>query len=110
MKKIFIFLLAVSLVMLFKGVSFAAGQTSTNGEITLGATDTVTVTLSSNVEANYYSATGDAYSASTYNTKGTGKAYGVASNSSVIYYKTGMTAPGTLSNGDSSDFSDWDTY
>ncbi len=110
MKKIFIFLAAVSVAILLNGVSFAAGQSGSGGSITLGATDTTTVTLSSNVEANYYSASGDAYAASTYNSKGTGKAYGVASNSSVIYYQTGASTPGTLNNGDSSDFSGWSTY
>ncbi len=110
MKKIFMFLMAVSVMALFNGVSFAAVQSSSGGSITLGATNTVTVTLSSNVQANYNSPTGDTYSASTYNSKGTGKAYGVASDSSVIYYQTGVTQAGGCTNGNSTDFSSWSTY
>lgn len=102
--------MAVSVMAFFSGVSFAAGQSSSNGSITLGGTDSITVTLSSNVEANYYSANGDAYAASTYNSKGTGKAYGASSDSSVIFYKTNQNSAGSLTNGNSKDFNGWDTY
>jgi len=110
MKTLFTVLLSAVIITIMSGTSFAAGQSSSGGKITLGGTDTVDVTLSANVEANYYSNGGDKYSASTYNSKGTGRAYGVASNSSSLYYNDGQTAPGTLNKGDSQDFSGWKTF
>jgi len=112
MKKLLILFISVFLVSIYTLSSFASKTTSsvTNGvnQIILGSTNTVTVKLSAAVKAQYaFSTGGTSYSAATYSTKGNGKEYGLASDSSLIYYKSGVTDIDAGTNGNSSDVNSW---
>jgi len=80
MKKIFVLFLAIFAMAMFSMPAFA---------FKMGTSDNTTVDLSANVGAAYNGGTnGISYAAATYNPKGTGKAYGTASDTTYIYYKT----------------------
>ena len=100
MKKIFVLFLAILAMAVFSAPVFA---------FTMGSNSTTTVELSANVEAKYNGANdGSSYAAATYNSKGMGRAYGTASDTTYIYYTpaTGASsALGTATN--SSAFSGW---
>lgn len=87
MKKIITF---AFMLLFVSGISFAA-QTSSDGEITLGATKPKTVQLSNNVEAKYDGGTGASYVAATVNPKAAdkSKSYLVTSESGATFYGDG---------------------
>ena len=92
MKKIFAVFLTIFSMAYFSMPAFA----SCNGTWTDFTNDT-DVKLSANVYAKYCGGTsGSSYSAATYNPLGTGKAYGIASDTTSITYANVAT------NGDSS--------
>ena len=106
MRKFFILAISFFAPALLSSNALASGQHGDSGSITLGSgSNSVEVKLSSNVEANYYSASGDKYSADTFNDKGT-QEYGTASDTSYIYYKD-TTALDSLTVGDSGDVNSW---
>ena len=114
MKKLLIISISVFLASAYAIPSFAAAasttQSAVNGinQIILGSTNTTTVKLSAGVDAQYAWPDGGAsYSAATYSTKGNGKEYGLASNSSNIYYKSNATAIDAGTSGDLGDVSGW---
>ena len=80
MKKIFVLFLSIFAMACFSMPAFA-------GSVTMGST---TLDLSANVLASYYGGTGTtagtSYAATTFNPKGNGKAYGVASDTTYITY------------------------
>ena len=117
MKKIFMFILAIMVGGVFASTSFAftiIGSDGSGGEITLGATDTVTVKLSANVKARYgyIVAAGDDYAASAYNGKGKGRVFAIGSAAGTIYYKPGVNAlenPPNFTEGTTT-YSGWSTF
>ena len=127
MKKIFVLFLAIFAMAYFSIPAFATGSAAKSAYqggipgsancIDLSTTSTPDCTdtnnealvgLSASVTASYVS-DGTTYAADTYNPKGTGKEYGVASDSTVIKYNdqtgTADTAP-TADN--STAFDGWD--
>ena len=112
MKKLLILSISIILVSIYTVSSFAGSTSSSpvNGvnQIILGSANPTTVKLSAGVDAQYaYPTNGASYSAATYSTKGTGREFGLASNSSNVYYKSGVTAITAGTSGDSSDLSGW---
>jgi len=121
MKKLFVLLIAVSLMSVFSAKSYAAASfTSDEGTMTkgkyieLGNTDKVKVKLSAGVEATYGYVVkeGSDYAAATFNDKGTGREYATGSAVSTIYYKTGVTSLGNPPNFQegTEDYSGWSTF
>ena len=93
MKKIFVLFLAVLIVALFSTASFASCKTGQTDKIPLDSGGKADVKLSANVEASYCS-NGSSYAAVTYNSKGMGRSYGTASDTTYIYYTTGDKTSG----------------
>jgi len=114
MKKIFAVFLAIFAMAYFSMPAFAC-QDGSDGSLPMTSDNSTSVGLSANVIAKYCAGgtNGTSYSAATYNPKGTGKTYGIASDSTTIVYKDGLatgqsTIPGNFgTSGDSSDFSGW---
>ena len=105
MKKVAIVIITLIFAIGYSTVSMAADWSDAGADLTVNGT---TVHLSNGVHGIYQSST-SAYSAATYNERGT-KAYGVAANSNVKYEpctnddcaNNAPAVPGT--NGNSSDF------
>ena len=85
MKKILLFLLAIFVMALFSAPAFA--DATTDGVMGSSPHDT-SVKLSANVKSSYLGgALGVSYAATTFNPKGTGRAYGTASDTTYIMYE-----------------------
>lgn len=110
MKKIFVLFLAIFVMACFSVPVFATSSgTNDTDELLMGPTSgySTTVKLSMNVIASYKTGgtSGTSYSATTYNPKGTGKAYGAASDTTYITYEpwTNTAAAPTLDEGNVAD-------
>jgi len=103
MKKILVLFLTILIMAMFSIPVFADTFTMGSGN------STATVELSANVEAKYNGASdGSSYAAATYNSKGMGRAYGTASDTTYIYYTSATGASSALGAAtNSSAFSGW---
>jgi len=88
MKKILLFILAIFIMALFSVPVFAADPTVTTDGAMGNSPNNTSVRLSANVKSSYLGgALGVSYAATTFNPKGTGRAYGTASDTTYIMYE-----------------------